>query len=607
MQYTPARPSLEQERAAETSLLRVRLITVFIAAAVGASLPNSTPEWVKPTAIVVWLLASLVAYYINARARSVKAIRWTARSLLIIDFIALSAVVLAYESIFPATWVGLVIFTAIAAARERYTGALISGAGGTLVIIIAHAAHIVPASDVTGVGNLFFQIAVLWLNVLNVGLLVREIDERNQALAKRSEELSRAAQVEEAMLAETRAQASTLRKVVELSVTLMRERELSMLLDRILEAAIKAFGFRAGSILVADRDRETYKYSAVRGYAPNVELSLRHREVAFAQAQLKMDKRFAVRTWVFYAPVEEQTWYTDPALVYDHERLGEPRNRQDEWNESDTLIFQLHSSSGDVIGLLVPDAPADNRVPSKTTIDNVALFAHLAAAAIENVHLFTTEQRRAEELTETNREIQRLYREAELAAEGRRKQAARLGSILDLTAAIFKERDLDRLLRRILEVAVGQFNFTAGTIVLRDPTRNVFIRRAALGYPDNVVGQEITEGELHASMSPRARIRDTYYYTPMELHVAGGVVRNPQLSQLPRNAPGEWHEDDLLIFPFFDSDGTLIGVLSPDEPRDHKVPDEATIRTIEVFAQLASVAVEGARLREAAGGAPVRS
>jgi hypothetical protein len=81
------------------------------------------------------------------------------------------------------------------------------------------------------------------------------------------------------------------------------------------------------------------------------------------------------------------------------------------------------------------------------------------------------------------------------------------------------------------------------------------------------------------------------------------VVRNPQLSRLPRGGPGEWHEDDLLIFPFFDSQGTLIGVLSPDEPRDHLVPDDSTVRTIEVFAQLASVAVEGARLREAAGDA----
>jgi len=603
MENTPVQSSLEASRAAEASILRVRLITVFIGTAIAFSLPVSSPEWVKPAAIAFWLVGTLVAYYINGRTKSETVIRWTARALLVVDFIALSAFVLAYEKLFPATWVGLVVFTAIAASRERYAGALISGAAGTIIIVIEHITN--PSADTSLAVNMFFQIAVLWLNVLNVGLLVREIDERSQALLKRGEELSRAAAVEESMLAETKAQASTLRKVVELSVTLMRERELGTLLDRILEATINAFGFRAGSILVADRDRAAYRYSAVRGYPPHVELMLRHREVAFAQIDLKLDKRFAIRPWVFYAPAEKQSWYTDPALVYDRDRLGEARSRPEEWNEADTLMFQLHSSSGDVIGLLVPDAPADNLVPSAGTIDNVALFAHLAAAAIENVHLFTTEQRRAEELTETNREIQRLYREAEQAAEGRRMQAVRLSSILDLTASIFKERDLDRVLKRILEVALSQFNFAAGTIVVRDPMRNVFVRRAALGYPDTVVGQEISDAELLSSMSPNARVRDTYYYTPMELHVAGGVVRNPQLSRLPRGGPGEWHEDDLLIFPFFDSQGTLIGVLSPDEPRDHLVPDDSTVRTIEVFAQLASVAVEGARLREAAGDAAV--
>jgi GAF domain-containing protein len=591
--------TLEEQRRIEAGILRVRLITVFMTAAIAYWLPASSPAWVRPAAIVFWLLASLAAAWFNGRAQSFASIRQMARLVLVADFIALSAIVVAYEPVFPGTWVGLVIFTAIAAARERYPGALVAGFAGTAVIVVSHWLRPSPLSS-TSI-SLFFQAAVLWLNVLNIGLLVREIDERNAALSQRSAALSKAARSEQIMLAETKAQAATLRKVVELSVTLMRERELAMLLDRILDATIKAFGFRAGSILVADRDREIYRASAVRGYAPDVEAALRDGEFAFAQVDLQLDKRFEVRPHVYYAPVEEQTWYTDPALTYDRSRLGEVRNSPDDWNEADTLLFRLHSSSGDVIGLLEPDAPADDKVPSRATLDNVALFAHLAAAAIENVHLFTTEQRRAEELTETNREMQRLYRDAETAAEGRRKQAARLASILDLTASIFKERDLDRVLKRILEVAVSQFNFTAGTIVVRDPTRNVFVRRAAIGFAAAVVGQEVPDAELQASMTERARVRDTYYYAPMELHIKGGVVRNPQLATLPRGAHGEWHEDDLLLFPFFDSNGVLMGVLSPDEPRDHLVPSEETVRTIEVFAQLASVAIEGARLREAAG------
>jgi GAF domain-containing protein len=40
-------------------------------------------------------------------------------------------------------------------------------------------------------------------------------------------------------------------------------------------------------------------------------------------------------------------------------------------------------------------------------------------------------------------------------------------------------------------------------------------------------------------------------------------------------------------------------MLSPDDPKDRRVPRDETIRTIEVFAQLAGIAVESARLRAA--------
>ena len=596
-----SKPTLEDVRQAEAGVLRVRLITVFIASAVVFTLPAPKPEWMRWAAIGAWLVAHFVASEINRRATREKTIRWLARGVLINDFIWFAALIVAYAPAFPGTWVGLVIYTAIAAARERYAGAIMAGIAGTAVIFISFWANHIPLASTTASLSVSFQVAVLWLNVLNVGLLVREIDERNLALMRHGEELAKAALIEQAMLQEAKVQEATLRRVVELTVTLMRERELSALLDRILELTLKGFGFRAGSILVADREREIYRYSAVRGYPPETEVSLRQREVSFAQVGLKVDKRFEIRPSVFYAPVEQQSWFTDPMVVYDRGRLGEPRANPQEWNEADTLIFGLHSSSGDLIGLLVADAPEGNRLPTPATIDNVALFAHLAAAAIENVHLFTVEQRRSEELSETNREINRLYREAEHAAEARNKQAVRLASILDLTASIFKERNLDRMLNRILEVTLSQFNFAAGTIVLRHPARDVFVRRAALGYPSDVVGKEISVAEMQKSMTDRARVRDTYYYTPMEMHVPTGVTRNPQRSKLPRGSPGEWHEEDLLLFPFYDSGGKLIGALSPDEPRDHLVPDEETARAIEVFAQLAGAAVEGARLREAAG------
>jgi len=101
-------------------------------------------------------------------------------------------------------------------------------------------------------------------------------------------------------------------------------------------------------------------------------------------------------------------------------------------------------------------------------------------------------------------------------------------------------------------------------------------------------------------MTPATKVRETFYYVPMALHHSGGVSRHPDRLELPRIQPGDWHENDLMLFPIFDSGGQLIGILSPDDPKDRRVPRDETIRTIEVFAQLAGIAVETARLRAAA-------
>ncbi|HEV2879113.1 MAG TPA: GAF domain-containing protein, partial [Candidatus Eremiobacteraceae bacterium] len=163
--------------------------------------------------------------------------------------------------------------------------------------------------------------------------------------------------------------------------------------------------------------------------------------------------------------------------------------------------------------------------------------------------------------------------------------------------AIFRERNLKTMLHRILKVAIDTFGFSAGTILLRDPLRNVYVRHAAVGYPSNVEGAEVSAQEMLEDMTPATKVRETFYYVPMELHHSGGVSRYPDRLELPRIQPGDWHENDLLLFPIFDSAGQLIGVLSPDDPKDRRVPRDETIRTIEVFAQLAGIAVESARLR----------
>ena len=594
------RTSVDEARWLESSVLKSRLLTIGVSVLIFATLPWPYSRWLQAAVVVVWLVQGIVAAGVVRRATTVAQIAWSGRILLALDTLVLTVPVLLYLPLLPEVWIAMLIPIMWGGVRERLAGAAGVAAWATLIVLVAFAFHLIAPEGEPQAGRLVFDISVIWLSVLAIRQLVRAVALRNLALAAQREKLEKAYGGQAEMRQRADMQAATLKKVTELAVNLLRERRLDALLDRMLDVTMQSFGFSAGAILIAERETESYAYSVVRGYPPQADELLRKRRIPFALADLKMDKRFAIRPSVYYAPAERQTWYTDPELCFYPDRVDQRRGPANAWHEADTLIFALRSSSGEVIGLLIPDAPADRTVPSDETIDNIALFARLAAAAIENVHIVATETTRAKTLSEQNVEMKRLYANVEALAEERRMQADRLARILELTAAIFSERDLKKMLHRILKVATDTFGFSAGTILLRDPRRDVYVRHAALGYPKGVEGAEVSADEMLQDMTPATRVRETFYYVPMELHHKGGVSRHPDRLELPRIQPGDWHENDLLLFPIFDSGGTLIGMLSPDDPKDRRVPRDETIRTIEVFAQLAGIAVESARLRDTA-------
>lgn len=594
------RRSVEEARWIESSILKSRLLTIGVAAIAFAVLPWHYSRWLQVGILIVWLAQGIVAATVVSRATRVDQIRVAGAALLVLDTLVLTVPVVLYLPTLPEVWIGFLVPLIWGGVRERILGAAGVAAVGTVVLSAALYSHWMAPAGEPQLGRYVFDVAILWLCVLAISHFVRGVTFRSEALATQQERLETALRSQEEMRTRADVQASTLKKVTELAVSLLRERQLNALLDRMLDVTIQSFGFRAGAILIAERESESYVYTAIRGYHQNGHQELEQRRVPFALTELKMDKRFAIRPSVYYAPVERQTWYTEPSYCYSPDAVNMRRTEPGAWHEADTLIFALRSSSGEVIGLLIPDAPADGKVPSDETIDNIALFARLAAAAIENVHIVTTEKSRANTLSEQNLEMKRLYSNVEALAEERRLQADRLARILELSAAIFRERDLKTMLRRILQVATDTFGFSAGTILLRDPHRNVYVRHAAVGYPEGVEGVDVSAEEVNRDVSPATRVRDTFYYVPMELHHEGGVTRHPDRLALPRIQPGDWHENDLLLFPIFDSAGSMIGLLSPDDPKDHRVPRDETIRTIEVFAQLAGIAVESARLRSAA-------
>ena len=555
--------------------LLARFIFVIFGTILIAVLQWPYPTWLKVACIAVLAVQGAIAARSLRSSSTEEDIRKVSRWLLALDLLVTALLVHLYFPLYPNVWAFFLLLIVFGSTQDRQAAALGSGAVSAAVVVASYlwpaSSPVVPFRSI----DLLIILCLIAMTTAGVDVLYRAIASRSATLAAESRQLQQLADSQSSLRAASEAQAERMQKVIELAITLMRERELGPLLDRILEATTQTFGFRCGAIMTAERDREVFAYRSVQGYPPEQMRRLMVREVPFAQANLKLDSRFLVRPSAYYAPVERQSWHTDPLTCYRPEAALLPRESRGAWHEADTLLFTLTSSTGEIIGLLCPDSPLDGNVPSTETMDNVAMFARLAATAIENVYIGSVEP---------HREV-----------------AERVARILDLTAAIFVERDLDTLLHRILSAVLDSFNFNAGTILLREAGRDAYLRRAALGFPREVEGKEVSGADLREMMNDRTRVRDTFYYAPMELNVAGGVTRDPNRANLPRVESGRWHENDILLFPIFNSHNELIGVLTPDDPKDRRVPAYETIQALEVFARIAGLAIETALIRSMVG------
>lgn len=571
----PTSVRTQEQRWLMSGVLLARFIFLIVGTVLLALLRWPYPTALKVAAITILAVQGVVAARSLSGSSTEDQIRRVSRWLLALDLLITALLVYLYAPLYHEVWAFLLLLIVFGSTQDRQAAALITGTVSCGVVLATYFWPASPPEVPFRSMDLIVELAIIIMTTAGVDVIYRSVVSRSASLAAQSAHLTEVADAQFSLRAASEAQAERMAKVIELAVTLMRERQLGPLLDRILDATTQTFGFRCGAIMTAERDRQVFAYRSVRGYEPDQMRRLMVREVPFAQANLKLDPRFLVRPSAYYSPVERQSWHTDPLTCYRPEAALLPRERRGAWHEADTLLFTLTSSTGEMIGLLCPDSPIDGKVPSMETLDNVAMFARLAATAIENVYLGSVEPHR--EATE------------------------RVARILDLTAAIFVERDLDRLLRRILSAVVESFNFNAGTILLRESGRDAYVRRAALGFPREVEGEEVSGADLREMMNDRTRVRDTFYYAPMELNVAGGVTRDPNRAILPRVESGQWHENDILLFPIFNSHNEMIGVLTPDDPKDRRVPAYETIQALEVFARIAGLAIETALIRAMVG------
>lgn len=182
--------------------------------------------------------------------------------------------------------------------------------------------------------------------------------------------------------------------------------------------------------------------------------------------------------------------------------------------------------------------------------------------------------------------------------------------ITEIGTSLRLDMNLDTLLERVSEATCKALGFRASALYLSDDTgyfrvyatteitteQEEYLHQHPL--PEDIVAQFVAE---------QYRISDSYFI-PAEAPlwqdrsianffvVDESTVSPPHADASWLSSAAYWHPEDLIVVPLVNSDDYLLGFLTPDAPLDGLRPTVETMTLLELFANQAAVAIEGARL-----------
>ncbi len=177
----------------------------------------------------------------------------------------------------------------------------------------------------------------------------------------------------------------------------------------------------------------------------------------------------------------------------------------------------------------------------------------------------------------------------------------RLERVLIVTRDILRSPDLNFALESIARGVADLFHFRFVTIVIAEGDDEQLYRRVLLGYDDAVVAERINEkidrDAILALLDPRFEVAENCFYIPAEdeAHWDRSIYTGELPRDAARTAADAWHERDSLCLVLRDETGRMIGYMSPDGPRDGRVPGTADLHAIGLFVNLMGLAVAKAR------------
>jgi len=177
-----------------------------------------------------------------------------------------------------------------------------------------------------------------------------------------------------------------------------------------------------------------------------------------------------------------------------------------------------------------------------------------------------------------------------------------LRGLIRLANQLQSSLTLDAIVHVIATALSETFGFREASVYLRESGGEFAVHATVGEFPDydrvlfeRPVPKRIWDQlflEKHQIGSSFFVDHRRHEWTDEELHYL------PELDLGPRR-PDEWGSNDDLFVPLYDKDRELMGVLDVFDPADRQLPTLELVKSLEVFATHAAVAIENARQYEA--------
>jgi signal transduction histidine kinase len=176
--------------------------------------------------------------------------------------------------------------------------------------------------------------------------------------------------------------------------------------------------------------------------------------------------------------------------------------------------------------------------------------------------------------------------------------------MLSVLSDIMTVERLDPVLQKIASTVAELFSVRALIISVLDENEQVFRVRATHGYDPDREGKikkfTYSQNRMKKDLDDRHKIMENVYFIrpgPEDYVKADELFYfNVQDITKPRTDEKEWHELDYLKLVFTDKDGATKGYIEIIEPANKKVFEKDTVEAMQIFSQLAGVAIENAKL-----------